>query len=157
MVAVVARVARHEGRVEVGILPGGRAAVGRDVLRAASDVLRPAGIPLAPLKGVYLQACAYACPEDRPITDVDVLADRPPTVSFARPGRDTSASSIEEVFVEAAADDDYGVKDLELVYSVNGGAEKTVKLFAGNKRLGGSMTKAIDFFIDLRIFLNVRI
>ena len=62
-----------------------------------------------------------------------MLTDRAPTVTFSRPGRDTSASSIEEVYVEAAADDDYGVKDLELVYSVNGGAEKTVKLFAGTR------------------------
>src|SRR5258705_1495013 len=68
---------------------------------------------------------------------IDVLTDRAPTVSFARPGRDTSASSIEEVYVEASADDDYGVKNLELVYSVNGGAEKTVPLFSGAKRLPG--------------------
>ena len=55
---------------------------------------------------------------------IDVLTDQPPTVSFAKPGRDTPASSIEEVFVEAQAEDDFGVRDLELVYSVNGGAEK---------------------------------
>ena len=47
------------------------------------------------------------------------------------PGRDTTASAIEEVFVEAKAEDDFGVRDLELVYSVNGGAEKVVKLFGG--------------------------
>ncbi len=39
------------------------------------------------------------------------------------------------MFVEATAEDDFGVRDLELVYSVNGGAEKTVKLFAGRNRL----------------------
>ena len=66
---------------------------------------------------------------------IDVLADQPPTVSIAKPGRDTTASPIEEVFVEARADDDFGVKNLELVYSVNGGAEKTVRLFDGQKRM----------------------
>ena len=66
---------------------------------------------------------------------IDVLADHAPTVSFTKPGRDTTASAIEEVFVEATAQDDFGVRDLELVYSVNGGAEKTVKLFAGRNRL----------------------
>ena len=66
---------------------------------------------------------------------IDVLTDQPPTVSIAKPGRDTSASPIEEVFIEARAEDDYGVKDLELVYSVNGAAEKTVRLFEGSKRL----------------------
>ena len=78
---------------------------------------------------------------------IDVLSDRAPTVSFARPGRDTSASSIEEVFVEASADDDYGVKDLELVYSVNGGPEKTVKLFAGTKRLP-EVTAGHTFYLE---------
>src|SRR5690606_39173591 len=42
---------------------------------------------------------------------IDVLADGAPTVSFARPGRDTSASAIEEVYVEAQAEDDYGMRD----------------------------------------------
>jgi hypothetical protein len=59
---------------------------------------------------------------------IDVLGDRPPTVSITKPGRDTSASPVEEVFVDARASDDFGVKGLELVYSMNGGPEKTVKL-----------------------------
>jgi hypothetical protein len=66
---------------------------------------------------------------------IDVLTDQAPTVSFQKPGRDTSASSIEEVYVEARAEDDFGVRDLELVYSVNGAAEKSIKLFGGRARL----------------------
>src|SRR5690606_3194208 len=57
---------------------------------------------------------------------IDVLSDGAPTVSIAKPGRDTQVSPIEEVFVEARADDDFGVRNLELVYSVNGEAEKSV-------------------------------
>jgi hypothetical protein len=66
---------------------------------------------------------------------IDVLSDRAPIVSISKPGRDTSASPIEEVFVEASAEDDFGVRDLELVYSVNGGREKSVRLFDGKSRL----------------------
>jgi hypothetical protein len=66
---------------------------------------------------------------------IDVLSDGAPTVSIAKPGRDTQASPIEEVFIEARADDDFGVRNLELVYSVNGGDEKTIRLFEGQKRL----------------------
>jgi hypothetical protein len=66
---------------------------------------------------------------------IDVLTDQPPSVSIAKPGRDTSASPIEEVFIEARAEDDFGIKDLELVYSVNGTAEKSVRLFDGARRL----------------------
>jgi hypothetical protein len=66
---------------------------------------------------------------------IDVLKDQPPVVSFTKPGRDNSASPVEEVFVEAKASDDFGVKQLQLVYSVNGGAEKTIQLFGEGKPL----------------------
>ncbi|NOT43292.1 MAG: hypothetical protein HOP14_01670, partial [Acidobacteria bacterium] len=66
---------------------------------------------------------------------IDALDDMPPSVSFSTPGRDTSASSIEEVLLEVTAQDDFGVRNLELVYSVNGGEEKSVSLFGGRTRL----------------------
>jgi hypothetical protein len=78
---------------------------------------------------------------------IDALADRAPTVSIAKPGRDTQASPIEEVFVEARADDDFGVKDLDLVYSVNGGAEKTIRLFDGKKRTP-EVTAGHTFYLE---------
>ena len=66
---------------------------------------------------------------------IDVLTDQGPSVHFNKPGRDTSASPVEEVFAEVRADDDYGVKKLEMFYSVNGGTEKTINLFGGAKAL----------------------
>jgi hypothetical protein len=62
---------------------------------------------------------------------IEVLRDAPPTVSFAKPGRDVKVTSVDEVFVEAVAEDDYGVRSLELVFSVNGGAERTLPLYGG--------------------------
>ena len=62
---------------------------------------------------------------------IDVLTDQPPSVSFSKPGRDENASPIEEFYVEAKADDDYGVSELLFIYSVNGGLEDTVRLFSG--------------------------
>jgi hypothetical protein len=62
---------------------------------------------------------------------IDVLADQPPSVSFDRPGRDTTATPLEEVFVSVRADDDFGVRSMELVYSVNGGPEQKVPLLGG--------------------------
>jgi hypothetical protein len=61
-----------------------------------------------------------------PSYTIDVIEDMAPTVKFIKPGRDTAASAVEEVFLEATVEDDYGVKSLELVYSVNGGPEKSV-------------------------------
>src|SRR3954454_17685422 len=78
---------------------------------------------------------------------IDALNDMPPTVSISKPGRDTSASPIEEVFVEARAEDDYGVKDLDLVYSVNGSAEKSIRLFDGKNRLS-EVTAGHTFYLE---------
>lgn len=59
---------------------------------------------------------------------IDALDDAKPSVTIRKPGRDTRPTSIEELYIEATADDDYGVAGLELVYRVNGGEEKTVPL-----------------------------
>ncbi len=78
---------------------------------------------------------------------IDVLADAPPTVSIAKPGRDTRVSPIEEVFVEARADDDFGVRNLELIYSVNGTEEKSIRLFNGQKRMA-EVSAGHTFFLE---------
>jgi hypothetical protein len=59
---------------------------------------------------------------------VDPLEDQPPDVRIVEPGRDRTASAIEEVFVEVEADDDYGLGAVDLFFSVNGGEERTVAL-----------------------------
>ena len=66
---------------------------------------------------------------------IDVLTDLPPAVSFEKPGRDSSATPVEEVLAQVKADDDYGVKSVQMFYSVNGGPEKTIALFGGAKTL----------------------
>ncbi len=65
---------------------------------------------------------------------IDVLDDRPPSVRILTPGRDLDVTAVEEVYLEAAAEDDYGVARLELVYSVNGSEEKVVSLYYGTGR-----------------------
>jgi hypothetical protein len=62
---------------------------------------------------------------------IDVLADLPPSVSFEKPGRDITVTSIEEIFTQVTSEDDYGIGGLELIYSVNGGEEDTVNLYSG--------------------------
>ncbi|MGQ0537934.1 MAG: hypothetical protein ACT4R6_03225, partial [Gemmatimonadaceae bacterium] len=63
---------------------------------------------------------------------IDALQDAPPTVAIRKPGRDTRPTSVEELFIEVTADDDYGVAALELVHRVNGGEEKVAPLTAPN-------------------------
>ncbi|MBX7187393.1 MAG: hypothetical protein K1Y01_19775 [Vicinamibacteria bacterium] len=59
---------------------------------------------------------------------IEVVPDLPPRLAFDRPGRDTQATPIEEVFTQVKAEDDFGVAKMELVYSLNGGAETVVPL-----------------------------
>jgi uncharacterized protein DUF4175 len=77
---------------------------------------------------------------------IDVLADRPPTVTLPKPGHDAKVTSIEEVFTELRAEDDFGVARAELVYSVNGGPEKTLVLHPGPARK--SVTAGHTFFLE---------
>jgi len=59
---------------------------------------------------------------------IRMLEDRPPEVRILKPARDRSVSPLEEVDIEAEAEDDFGVERLELVYAVRGGAEKAVPI-----------------------------
>jgi hypothetical protein len=62
---------------------------------------------------------------------IDALDDMPPVVSLERPGRDTQVTAIEELELVIGARDDLGVRDLELVLSVNGAEEEVFALSPG--------------------------
>jgi hypothetical protein len=77
---------------------------------------------------------------------IDVLEDQPPLIRVLKPGRDAQVTSIEEVFTEVEAEDDFGLTKLELVYSIGGAPEKTIALHGGRplKRLSAGHT----FFLE---------
>ena len=64
---------------------------------------------------------------------IRMLNDRPPDVRILRPAGDKQVSPLEEVVIEARADDDYGVRSLELVIKSNTGKEKVVPLSGSGK------------------------
>ena len=72
----------------------------------------------------------------------------PPNVIIARPGHDYRASPIEEVTVAAKADDEFGLSEMTLHYSVNGGPERTVDLLKqkGAKQADGSAVLSLEDF-----------
>ena len=51
---------------------------------------------------------------------IDVIQDGPPEVEFTFPGRDRSATAIEEVALRFSAKDDFGIESLTVLYAVNG-------------------------------------
>src|SRR5262249_39327004 len=77
---------------------------------------------------------------------IEAQKDRAPEIKITRPGRDYKASPIEEVAIQVEAKDDFGLKNVELRYSVNGGVEKTVQLPAGGKTSSGSTLISLEDF-----------
>jgi hypothetical protein len=80
--------------------------------------------------------------------DITVLEDHAPTVVIDKPGRDMKVTSIQEIFAQVRADDDYGVAGIELYYSVNGGEEKHVKLQDLKSDSPKSLSGAHTFFLE---------
>ena len=57
---------------------------------------------------------------------IRLMDDRPPDVHIVRPSGDQGITPLEEVAIEARADDDYGIAQFDLVYAVAGRPPKTV-------------------------------
>ena len=74
------------------------------------------------------------------------LVDQPPSVTLSRPGRDMKVTNLEEVFVEAEAEDDYGIRDVRLLFSVNGEPEESVDLEIG--RYPRNTTTSTTFYLE---------
>ena len=73
------------------------------------------------------------------------LDDRPPDVRIVRPAGDKRVTPLEEVTIEARADDDHGLDRLELVVGVRGSGEKAVPLGSGG---GLSITGRHTVFLE---------
>jgi hypothetical protein len=80
---------------------------------------------------------------------IRTMNDRPPDVRILRPASDKHVTALEEVQIEARADDDFGISSLELVFQTPDGTERTVAM-----RGGGGLTAAgvhTMFMEDLRV------
>ncbi len=81
---------------------------------------------------------------------IRMLDDRPPDVRILRPAGDKQVSPLEEVSIEARADDDYGLASLDLVFRTSSGRETVVPLGAP---VSGSMATGSHtvFLEDLKV------
>lgn len=77
---------------------------------------------------------------------IEAQKDTPPMVHLVRPGRDARVLPIEEVPVTVEAGDDFGLRELSLHYSVNGGPEKVVQLLKDKtaKQADGSVLLSLE-------------
>jgi len=62
---------------------------------------------------------------------IEARPESGPSVKIRRPGRDARVLPVEEVTIEVEAEDDFGLEEVTLKYSVNGGEEKSVPLLKG--------------------------
>ena len=96
---------------------------GEESTRLEPDGLRTTGRLKVGKQGEYFVAAMYRGEIVRLTQDffISVVPDEKPVVKFLRPGRDSKATSIEEVVTEFQAQDDFGLRSFDLYYSVNGG------------------------------------
>jgi len=119
------------------------------LLRSGENGLRIARVPIRK-DGMYHIAAVDQGEDVRLSPDyfIEAQKDEPPTVRITRPERDARVNPIEEVTVAVEGQDDFGLNELSLHYSVNGDAEKTVSLLKskGLKTASGSTTIALEDF-----------
>ncbi len=66
----------------------------------------------------------------------DVIPNQPPELAVAFPGKDVRVSPLEEVSLEASAQDDFGLKEYGLIYQLPDGDERLLTLGNGSEREG---------------------
>ena len=119
------------------------------LLRSGENGLRVASVPIRK-DGMYHIAAVEQGEDVRLSPDyfIEAQKDEPPTVRITRPERDARVNPIEEVTVAVEGQDDFGLNELSLHYSVNGDAEKTISMLKskGLKTASGSATIALEDF-----------
>jgi hypothetical protein len=83
---------------------------------------------------------------------IRLMDDRPPDVRILRPNGDQQVTPLEEVAIEARADDDYGIASFDLVYSIPGQPERTTPFtrVAGTNvaKIGGHLLAVEDLRVQ---------
>ena len=99
------------------------------LLRAGENGQRIASVPIRK-DGIYHIAAMEQGEDVRLSPDyfIEAQKDEPPTVRITRPERDARVNPIEEVTVAVGGSGRFRPERIDLHYSVNGDAEKTVSL-----------------------------
>jgi len=79
---------------------------------------------------------------------IESRKDEAPTVSILKPGKDAGVSPIEELPVAVASSDDFGLRGVDLHYSINGGPEQVKSLAPDNnaKKTEGQTVLPLEDF-----------
>ena len=79
---------------------------------------------------------------------IEARKDEEATLKIRKPGKDAKVSPLEEVPIEVEASDDFGLREVKLMYSVNGGPEKAVNMLTqpNAKTASGRTVLALEEF-----------
>jgi hypothetical protein len=123
---------------------------GQQIFLTGTAANRSSGVISIDKDGAYHVAALDHGQAVRLSEDFFIEADKvsPPQIQIARPTPDYRASPIEEVAIAVNAQDPFGIDDLTLHYSVNGGPDKTVNLLKqrGQKEANGSTILSLENF-----------
>ena len=144
-----------DARVEVEMdkpLTSGRLALDNDktVTLSAAGTNKYIGTIHMDKDGAYHVAAVDQGQPVRLSEDYFIATDKaePPQVSITRPGGDYRASPIEEVTIGVQGSDQFGLRDLHLHYSVNGGPDHDINMLKAEreKNADGSHTLRLEEF-----------
>ena len=85
---------------------------------------------------------------------VHVMPDEAPQITLERPGRDVRPTMLEEVPMAAHVSDDYGLKQFELIYSINEQAPKRQNLLATMNRQREAANSRMNYHAATPLFLE---
>ena len=131
------------GQMVLGMAPAGAAADRHVVLRRTGDRVVEGDLVLARDDSYRVGLADLDGLRTAGDTEyfLRVMDDRPPDVRILRPAGDQQITPLEEVAIEARAEDDHGISRFELVYAVAGRAPKVVPFpRAGASELSRSAT-----------------
>ena len=133
------RLTMSEGRGAVALAPAGDRLLETTLALADDGAYR---VSLADGDGLTSEGTEYF---------IRIVADRPADVHITRPNGDQQITPLEEIAVEAKADDDFGIAAFDLVYSVGGGPETIVPFTTVSgtalARLGSRLMAAEDLHV----------
>ena len=85
---------------------------------------------------------------------VHVMPDEAPQITIERPGRDARPTMLEEVEMAVHVSDDYGLKQFELIYSINDRPAVREDLLAAIKRERNNPNSRINYHGERMLFLE---
>ena len=80
--------------------------------------------------------------------EITPLEDERPRLTLTAPQRDVRPNAVEEVLVAAEAEDDFGLKEVQLKYAVNGAEEQAVRLMEKDAARPNEAVGQHRFFLE---------